>query len=129
MSFGGIVLLTPLFGLLGVGLGSLLGYLVKAVVGSWFAQRSYPMPWTYKPVIGIIFLTLFSGLLAIWTKHSYNNIMLYSGVLCFSIVFIFFLGWFTLFSKTERQRISSIIQSIRFSPIGPKPGFRTLKIE
>lgn len=36
----GIWLLAPLFGLLGVGLGVLLGQVMKALISSWLAQRA-----------------------------------------------------------------------------------------
>lgn len=47
----GIWLLAPLFGLLGVGLGVLLGQVMKALISSWLAQRAYRLPWHYTPVI------------------------------------------------------------------------------
>ena len=92
MTLTGIWFLTPVFGLLGVGLGVLLGLIIKALMASWLAQRAYPLPWCYKSAILLISLTLVIGLLSIWIGKTIgiaaSNLLLGT-----SIIFILSVNW------------------------------------
>jgi O-antigen/teichoic acid export membrane protein len=107
-TFGGIVLLAPVFGLPGVAFGVLVGYLARALVSSWLAQRVYPLPWHYGSVFAVFLFTLFIGLCAMWGEqrwgHAANGMILSTGV-----VGLLALGWHLLFSAVDRQRVRDLI--------------------
>jgi O-antigen/teichoic acid export membrane protein len=104
----GIWLLTPLFGLLGVGLGVLLGHMAKAFVASWLAQKAYPLPWQYLPVVLLMTVTIFSGLSSIWiTEHL--GFLAGSLMLLNSMLIIVGLAWFSSFAPAERIRVKQML--------------------
>jgi O-antigen/teichoic acid export membrane protein len=108
VTLSGILLLTPFFGLLGVGLGVLLGQIAKAVFASWLAQRSFPLPWQYVPVVFLITLTLVSGFTSIWIGEYFGSF--FSNLLLVgAILLVMLAGWFILLSQTERNQIKSNI--------------------
>lgn len=100
----GILQLAPVFGLLGVGISVMLGHAVKAITASWLAQRVYPLPWQYLPVITVFGLTLVSGLLALWVENLWGGVA-YMTTLGVGLVVVCVDGWFNLFSRNERARI------------------------
>jgi O-antigen/teichoic acid export membrane protein len=104
----GILLLTPFFGLLGVGLGVLLGQIVKAVVAAWLAQRVYPLPWQYAPVVLLITLTLVSGFASIWSGE-HHGLLIGNLLLVGTIFLVIGVGWFALFSQAERIRVKALV--------------------
>ena len=104
----GILLFTPLFGLLGIGLGVLLGHIAKAVTASWLAQKVYPLPWQYTPVVLLMTLTMMCGLVAIWLGE-HLDLLLINFVLGGSILLVIAVGWLLLFSKAERIRIRAFL--------------------
>ena len=102
----GIFLFTPVYGLLGVGLGVLLGQMAKAVVSSWLAQRAYPLPWHYGPVVRLITLTLVGGFTSIWIGNSFG-IFWGNLIICGTVILIFMVGILFLFSETERSKLKA----------------------
>ena len=105
-TFAGIWLMAPLFGLLGVGYGVLLGHIAKAFIASWMAQRAFPLPWHYGSVIFLMAVTLAGGVLSIWVMKNYG-IAATNGVLCGFLVFILLIGWRVLLNRIERKHIIS----------------------
>ena len=109
-TFAGIWFLTPLFGLLGVGLGVLLGHTVKALISSWLAQRAYWLPWCYAPVTLVMSVTMVCGLMATWLGQvvgtGAQNLALIASVLT-----VLLIGWIGLLTKSERQRITDALRS------------------
>lgn len=105
-TFAGIWFMAPLYGLLGVGYGVLLGHIAKAIIASWMAQRAFPLPWHYRSVILLMAVTLAAGVLSIWVRKNYG-IAATNGVLCGSMVFVSLIGWRVLLNQIERKRIIS----------------------
>lgn len=112
-TFGGIVLLAPVFGLQGVAFGVLVGSLARALVSSWLAQRAYPLPWHYGSVFAVFLFTLLMGLGAMWGEqrwgHAANGLILFTGVAGSLAV-----GWNLLFSAADRQRVRDLIRGRMF---------------
>jgi O-antigen/teichoic acid export membrane protein len=113
ITLAGICFFAPLFGLLGVGFGVLLGQVMKALISSWLAQRAHRLPWHYTPVIVIISTTLVIGLTATWLDHLFGswakNIALVAGLLALVLM-----GWGLLLNKSERRRITIVLHKLFF---------------
>jgi O-antigen/teichoic acid export membrane protein len=104
----GILLLPPICGLFGVGLGVLSGHVVKAVTASWLAQKAYPLPWHYSPVVILMLLTMLSGMASIWMRVHFG--LLVGNLLLVGTIFLVIaVGWLVLFSQTERVRIRALL--------------------
>jgi len=104
----GILLLTPIFGLLGVGLGVLSGQIAIAVVASWLAQQAYPLPWQYAPVVLLMMLTMVSGFASLWMGEHLG--MLVGNLLLGGTMFLVIgYGWLILFSQAERIRVKALL--------------------
>ncbi len=101
VTLGAIWTLAPVLGLFGVGCGVLLGHISRALVASWLAQRAYPLPWSYAPVILIMSATTLLGLLATWSGYRFGDHM-QTVVLALSIPAIAVAGWRLLFTRSER---------------------------
>ncbi len=69
----GITVFTAVFGLMGVGVGVLLGLIVKAMLASWLAQIAYPLPWDYRHVIVLLGLTMVAGFGGTLVKIQYGE--------------------------------------------------------
>jgi O-antigen/teichoic acid export membrane protein len=108
-TLGGILLMVPLVGLTGVGLGVMLGHLVRAGISSWLAQQAYPLPWRYGPVLAVFGLTLFFGVTAAWVGQCWgvqaHGLTLVLGLLTTAIA-----GWHILFSHAEQERLLDIMR-------------------
>ncbi len=103
----GIWLLTPLFGLLGVGLGVLLGHMAKAFVASWLAQRAHPLPWHYGPVVLVLFVTLMGGLVATWLQVEHGSFPANTAIIM-SMLSVLGVGWLAVLNKNDRQRVLAL---------------------
>jgi len=115
VTLAGILLLSPIFGLLGVGLGVLLGYIATAVIASWLAQQAYPLPWQYAPVVLLMMLTLVSGFASLWMGEHLG--MLVGNLLLGGTMFLVIgVGWLILFSQAERVRVKALLMR-RWAPI------------
>jgi len=97
-----IWILAPVLGLFGVALGVLLGHLSKAVMASWLAQRAYPLPWCYEPVILLIMSTTAVGLSATWLGQIFGE-GIHEYILATSLPVIGFTGWKLLFTARGRS--------------------------
>jgi O-antigen/teichoic acid export membrane protein len=107
-TLGGILLLAPIFGLLGVGLGVLSGHIAKAVVASYLAQRVYPLPWQYAPVVLLGTLTMVIGFASIWMSE-YLGLLVGNLLLGGTMFLIIGVGWLVLFSQAERTQIKMLL--------------------
>jgi len=105
----GIWLFAPAFGILGVGLGVLLGQTAKTLIASWLAQRAYPLPWKYRPVILLVAATLLFGLAATWLGRQFGPLVYQLG-LATGLITIILLGWTALLDKTERVQIIAFVR-------------------
>jgi O-antigen/teichoic acid export membrane protein len=105
----GIYFLTPILGILGVGLAVMVGFLTKALVASYLAQDAYKLDWSYRPVIMIMLVTLLFGLASVSMQHisdfTSSNLILFLG-----IIVIISVGWMVLLNRNERKRVLSIIR-------------------
>jgi O-antigen/teichoic acid export membrane protein len=97
----GIWFITPMMGLLGVGVGVLLGQVAKALIASWLAQKAYTIPWEYGKVIILVVITMIGGFLAIWSGEHLGSIVR-SYFLSAAIVIVIIVGWFILLSYKNR---------------------------
>jgi O-antigen/teichoic acid export membrane protein len=104
----GIWLLVPVFGLFGVGLGVLVGHLVKSLVSSWLAQRAYPLPWPYIPVILLMATTLALGLGAIWLGERFGPLFRNLALVA-SLLIVLLVGWCLLLNRGERARVFVLV--------------------
>jgi O-antigen/teichoic acid export membrane protein len=115
VTLAGILLLTPFFGLLGVGLGVLSGQIAKAVVASWLAQRAYPLPWQYVQVVLLMILTMVSGFASLWVGE-HLGMLVGNLLLGGTVILVISFGWLILFSRTERIRVKALVMR-RWVPI------------
>ncbi len=104
----GIVVLAPLFGLFGVGVGVLCGFIVRAVVASWLSQRSYPLSWNYASTVTIMSLTIVVGLLATWIGQHLGT-QVQAVMLGACMVGLLVLGWNGVLTPTERRHVKDYI--------------------
>jgi O-antigen/teichoic acid export membrane protein len=107
-TLSGILLFVPMFGLLGVALGVLLGHISKAFVASVLAQRAHPLPWSYAGVIAVFGLTLILGLSAIRLGQSLGNLP-YLISLVVALMVVGAAGWRILFNQTERKVLTEFL--------------------
>jgi O-antigen/teichoic acid export membrane protein len=113
VTLGAIWTLAPELGLVGVGCGVLLGHISRALVAAGLAQRAYPLPWSYAPVILIMSATTLLGLLATWIGYRFGDHM-QTVVLALSIPAIAMAGWRLLFSQSERVAVrNGLLQRTR----------------
>ncbi|MBP95976.1 hypothetical protein CMK18_08490 [Candidatus Poribacteria bacterium] len=103
-TFSCIFLLTPHLGILGLGLGIMIGHIIRALVAGWLAQKVYPIAWDFLPIFTTIGLTLFTGILSIWvglsSQPSAQNLVLIIGMITICLF-----GWFLFFTKIDRERL------------------------
>jgi O-antigen/teichoic acid export membrane protein len=104
VSLGSIVILAPALGLVGVGAGVMLGQICGALLASWLAQRAYPLPWCYRPVVALMSVTIMVGSLATWIGYRLGTAT-HTITSLVGIVSVAVLGWTMLFSKLERTAI------------------------
>ncbi len=103
-----IVVLAPLLGLFGVGVGVMCGFLVRAVVGSWLSQRSYPLPWNYASTVTVMSMTIVVGLMATWIgQHWGAPAQAVTLVVCIAGLLV--LGWNGMLTATERLQVRNYI--------------------
>ncbi len=95
----GIWFLTPIFGLFGVGLGVLLGQIIKALISSWLAQIAYPLPWHYRPVVLVLSITLVGGLLATWLQIEHGSIQAKTAIVL-TMLLVLGVGWRVVLNKS-----------------------------
>jgi len=106
----GIVVLAPTLGLLGVGLGVMIGFMVRALVASWLAQHAYPLAWNYQPTVMVMGVTLTLGLLGTWVGQHWGE-PAHTLMLGLGLVGLLVLGWRVLFNSLERQQVWEMIGS------------------
>ena len=109
-TLGGIVLMTPILGLMGVGLSVMIGNAACAISSSWLAQRVYPMPWQYGATVKMLGLTLLFGLGALWAGRTAGPVA-YTGILMVGLLTLLLCSWLILFNRFEKQRIIEVVNS------------------
>lgn len=107
-SLGAIWLLAPVLGLLGVGLGVLFGHSAKAIAASWLAQRAYPLPWSYTPVVVLMTATIVVGLVAAWLRQHFGD-HVQAVTIAASIPVVAVAGWRLLFTARERGAMRKLV--------------------
>jgi O-antigen/teichoic acid export membrane protein len=110
VTLGGILLLAPMLGLLGVGLGVMSGHVVRACVSSWLAQRAYPIPWHYGPVLSLFGLTLLFGFVSISARRSWGG-QEQSLILVIGVLFTGIFGWRLLFTSLQRKHLLELLNT------------------
>lgn len=105
----GIIVFASAWGLVGVALGVFGGHCIRAVAASWLAQRAYPLPWQYGPVLGVVTLTSIIGIGAMFLGIVWGELVRLLA-LCLGIVALLLFGWKTLCTKSEKHRILELVQ-------------------
>ena len=105
-TFAGIVFLAPVHGLLGLAVAVMIGQIAKAFLISWLAQRAYPLPWHYAPVVAVFSLTLIIGLVSFEIGQRWGA-GVSTGTLIAGMIAVLGVGWGILFNASERQRVMS----------------------
>lgn len=106
-----ILLLAPILGLVGVALGVMIGHILKALVSSTLAQRAYPLPWDYKPIVWLFCYSLSIGLIGIWVGNLFDG-GFYTAAMSLGAVSMLTFGWFMLFTREEQRDAQAMINSI-----------------
>ena len=118
-TFAGIVFLAPIHGLLGLAVAVMIGQIAKALLISWLAQRAYPLPWHYAPVVAVFSLTLIIGLVSFEIGQRWGA-GANTGTLIAGMIAVLGVGWGILFNASERQRVMSHLRQ-QFSKERPHP--------
>ncbi len=118
-TFAGIVFLAPVLGLLGLAVAVMIGQIAKALLISWLAQRAYPLPWHYAPVVAVFSLTLIIGLVSFVIGQRWGA-GANTGTLIAGMFAVLGVGWGILFNASERQRVMSHLRQ-QFSKERPHP--------
>lgn len=111
-TLGGILLLAPTLGLMGVGLGVMIGHLARAGISSWLAQQAYPLPWRYGPVLVVFGLTLFFGVVAAWVRQRWG-VQAHALTLVLGLLTTAITGWHILFARAEQDRLLDALRGYR----------------
>jgi hypothetical protein len=111
VTLAAILWLAPLFGLIGVAFAVFAGHAVRAIICAALAQRVYPIPWAYRPILTMIFLAI--GLsLGVYFSASYGPIAM-AVMQAIAAIIIVFNGPFVLLGKDERIRFLGQLNSLR----------------
>ncbi|MBI88585.1 MAG: hypothetical protein CMG60_00745 [Candidatus Marinimicrobia bacterium] len=68
-----IIILTPKFGLLGIGFSVLFSQIASGIISSYLGQLFYPIDWDYKSALSIIVTTFSFGFLAYYGGFVYSK--------------------------------------------------------
>lgn len=115
VTFGAIVVLAPVMGLPGIGVGVLLGQAAKAVVASWLAQRAYPLAWSFSPVLGLFGYALVVGAIGMAVQQLFGALA-YSITMALALCGTVFVGWFLVLNASDRFRIRNAVLALRTGP-------------
>jgi O-antigen/teichoic acid export membrane protein len=108
VTVAGIYILAPMFGLVGVATGVILGHMAKTCIVSWLAQAVYPLAWCYEILLTYFILAFALGGVGLFLYIQFSAELGSVAYFIFSII-AFFLGVFILFSKKERERIVLLV--------------------
>lgn len=106
----GIFVLASSFGMLGVATGVMFGHIGQSITATLLAQRVYPLPWRFKPVIIVILVTLVIGLVGVYL----NNFLSTTALTIFysaGALIIAILSWQLLFEQNDRRRIIQLLRT------------------
>ena len=109
----GILIFAPIYGLLGVSLGVLIGHVAKSISSSWMAQKAYPLNWPYKEVFACFIFTLTIGLLGQWVAWETKIYLIHSTIVMCGVIALSLFAWFRMLTRLERSRICDVIIKIR----------------
>jgi len=104
--------LSPIYGIYIVSIGLMFGYIIKAIVNSWFAQRAYSMNWEYKNILLFFLYILMFGFFASWVKQELDSNIAYLYFVNFLVILAcLWIGWSLLLSRSEHIKIKEWIVS------------------
>jgi O-antigen/teichoic acid export membrane protein len=108
----GMLILVQLFGLLGIAWGSLIGYLLKSVTESFFAQKAHPLPWAYSSVVYLGALTFAIGIFQQYSMIALGPVVtaIAGGI---GVLLILSFGWCRVFNPRERKSIVDRVRRVR----------------
>jgi len=107
-TFFGVLVLAPWLGLLGVALAVMCGYIVKAGVSSFLAQRAYPLPWTYGRIVLLLGLTLIAGLAIVTYMPDIKDIYGWLSPLWIALGYLL-VAFLLLFDRKEKRTVMAFI--------------------
>ena len=105
----GIYIFAAPFGLLGIALGVLIGYLCKALASSYLSFRIFPLNWDFMPVLFLVSAFLIFGLVVSFLSTVFSpyvaSVIYASGAIILPIA-----GWHLLWEKNEREHAASFLK-------------------
>ncbi|MFC2097396.1 lipopolysaccharide biosynthesis protein [Bacteroidota bacterium] len=108
VTYFSIWIFIPYLGIFAVALGVMIGKISQAIIQSFLAQKAYKLPWSYRPAIILITITISMGFLSSYffsISYKIASMM----VLLISALIIPIIGWFILFTKYERDKVLIIL--------------------
>jgi O-antigen/teichoic acid export membrane protein len=100
------IILIPLFGIMGAGIATMIGYLTVFIMNMYFSQKFYFVPHKWKP---IIFCTTFASLISIFINHfEFNNLLRWSFGILSLVLFGIFILFFDLITLSEIKKIKNV---------------------
>lgn len=105
-----VILLTPIVGLLGIGISVMVGKLVKALMTYFFAQNLYPLRWDYSSVLVIIGLTFFVGFVSIGVQSVYSE-SASNFVLVLGILVVLLISGFSMINISRWREFKKLLQA------------------
>lgn len=108
VTIAGIVVLSPVFGLIGVAYSVLAGFITRTLLSTWLAQRAEPLPWIYWPTSLIVSLTIAVGLLSTGAEATFGpsarSITLFAGLVMLPLGF-----WVFVLVASERKQVIELV--------------------
>ncbi|HMO18892.1 MAG TPA: oligosaccharide flippase family protein [Oligoflexia bacterium] len=110
-TLGGIYILAPHMGILGVGIAVMLGQIVKSIIATYFSFRAYQLDWKYAPVLIFVILNIILGFLSLYLRIQYplKNLM-FIDLSILSI--LLFSAYLFVLSSNERLVVVSGVSSL-----------------
>ena len=109
-TLGSIYFFVPLYNLFGVGLGVMMGQIVKAIASSYLAQKYYKLPWEYGSVVLIFVSTMVFGLFSVYLLEHFNPWLGYAGFML-AMLLVLLLSWGLLLTQTEKTAIKIFVRN------------------
>jgi O-antigen/teichoic acid export membrane protein len=106
-SLFGIILLTPVYGLIGIAGAVLISHIIKSIFLTALAQRAYYLSWDYFSVVMIFSYTLFFYFVF---RFFFIDVGFYyrTAATAFGIISQCILGWFCVLNKNDRTALLRI---------------------
>ncbi len=98
------------FGLFGVAIGMMLGYVSNGLIASFLSYKACPLSWNYRPIIFFVLSTVIFGFIVPVIDNGRSFMITFSIALLSSLI-LGLIGWYTIFTMQERSKIYFNIRS------------------